>query len=235
VTDIFQEVEEDVRRERLEKLWKAYGDYIIAGVAAVVIAIAGYQFWQRYEAQQALKASAAYNTAQQLADAGQSALAAETFGKIAKDAPGGYAILARLAQADTLLASGNRGDAVAIYKEIASKDDSYIGDVARIRGAWATAETAPRADLEKQLGPLTDPANPWQYMAREILAYSDYHAGNFKKAQAEYDSVASDTNAPDGVRQRCRGMAMLLKTGGDANVGFVPPPPADTQKGPIQQ
>ena len=57
MSDIFREVEEDVRRERFEQIWKQYGDYIIAGVAVIVIAIAGYELWQRYEETQRLKSS----------------------------------------------------------------------------------------------------------------------------------------------------------------------------------
>ncbi|MEI9929239.1 MAG: hypothetical protein WDM89_01380 [Rhizomicrobium sp.] len=43
MSDIFHEVEEDVRRERFEKLWKQYGDYAVAALAVVILAIAGLQ------------------------------------------------------------------------------------------------------------------------------------------------------------------------------------------------
>ena len=48
MSDIFREVEEDVRRERLEKLWKAYGNYAIAGLVLLFAGIGGWQFWQRH-------------------------------------------------------------------------------------------------------------------------------------------------------------------------------------------
>ena len=38
MSDIFREVEEDVRRERLEKIWKEYGDYIVAALALLILA-----------------------------------------------------------------------------------------------------------------------------------------------------------------------------------------------------
>ena len=40
MSDIFREVEEDVRREKLEKFWKAYGDYVIALAAVIVVGTA---------------------------------------------------------------------------------------------------------------------------------------------------------------------------------------------------
>jgi hypothetical protein len=233
VSDIFREVEEDVRREHFEKLWKQYGDYVIALVAVVIIAVAGYELWQRYENQQRLQASATFNAAEQLAESGNSAVAAQTYAKLAQDSSGGYASLARLAQANTLLAAGNNSEAVAIYESIADKDKTLLGDVARIRAAWATVETTPKSELQTLLAPLTDPASAWRFMAHEILAYSDYHAGRFKDAQTEFQRLGSESEAPDALRSRAMAMSMLLKTGGDVNSGTVPPPPAaGNAKGP---
>jgi hypothetical protein len=225
VTDIFREVEEDVRRERFAKLWKEYGDYAIALVAVIVIAVMGYQLWQRYESGQRLKASAAFNAAEQMAETGNSAVAAQSFAQLAKDSPGGYAAVAHLAEADALLASGNRSEALALYESIAAKDDALLGAVARIRAGWASVETAPQSDLQTLLAPLTDPTSPWRYVAREILAYSDYHAGRTQQAQREFQALGAQSDAPAGLRSRAQAMASLIKTGGEKDEGTVPPPP----------
>jgi hypothetical protein len=225
VTDIFQEVEEDVRRERFEKIWKQYGDYIIAGVATIVIAVAGFKLYERYEEQQRLKASALFNTAQQAMESGNGAAAASTFGQIAKTAPSGYAQIARLAQADALFTAGNRADATAIYREVIAKDKAYLGDVARIRLAWAMVDTAPRSETETTLGPLTAPTSAWRFMAREVLAYADYHAGATAQAMREYKSLADDAGAPAPVRGRANAMASFLAAGGTKDFGSVPKPP----------
>ncbi len=224
MSDIFREVEEDVRRERFEKLWKQYGDYAIALVAAIVIAVAGYKLWDRYETQQRQNAASAFMAAQQASESGNGPAAAAAFGEIAKTAPGGYAALARLAEADALLAAGNRSDAIAAYKTIAAKDDSPIGNVARIRAAWASVETAPKSDEETLLAPLTGPTSPWRFLAREILAYSDYHAGALKQAQTEFESLGKESDAPRGLRARAAAIATFLKAGGDRNFGTVPRP-----------
>lgn len=232
MSDIFREVEEEVRRERLEKLWKEYGDYIVAGVALVVIVVAGWQLWRHYQEQQRLKASDAYLVAEQ-AFQNEGPQAAEiAFDKLAKNAPGGYAELSRLQQADALLASGRKDDAVAVYRQIANGDDPLLGAIARLRAAWAIADSAPKADVEALLSPLSDPANPWRYAVREILAYEDYRTGQIKRAMGEYERLGADAKAPSGIRQRSMAMAVYLKAGGDQNVGTVPPPPPAAQNPP---
>jgi hypothetical protein len=226
VTDIFHEVEEEVRRERWEKIWKEYGDYIVAAAAFIVIAAAGWQLWRYYEHRAQLRASAEYLTAQQLLQTGQAPAAAEAFGKLAADAPHGYALISRLQEAGALQTAGRTADAVKLYMEVAHGGDPLLAAVGRIRAAWATVETSSRPDLEKLLAPLTDPSNAWNPMAREILAYWDFHNGKTQAALAEYKKLSADKTAPDALHQRSLAMTTYLGAGGGQDYGTVPPPPA---------
>jgi hypothetical protein len=225
VSDIFQEVEEEVRRERFEKLWKEYGDYIIAGAAFIVIAAAGLQLWRVYEQRQTLKASQEYIAAQQLLASGQNAAAAQAYGHLASDAPGGYAAVSRLQEAGALAAAGRPDDSLKLYKEIAAGKDPILAAVARIREAWMIVDTSPKADVQQILAPLTDPSSAWNGMAREVLAYADYRAGNTKSALAEYKSLLKDKNEGLTLRERANAMVVFLTSGAGANYGTVPPPP----------
>lgn len=228
MTDIFREVEEEVRQEQFEQIWKEYGDYIIAAAAVVIIAIAGFELWQRYEDGQRAKASAEFNAAAALASANPAA-GEMAFEKLAATAPGGYALLSKFSLANTALATGDRAKAVAIYEFVASGDNGALSSAARIRAAWAIADTASKADLQTLVAPLTDPTSAWRFLAREVLAYSDYRAGQLREAQREYQALADDPNTPQALRFRAHSMASLLNAGGTGNFGYVPPPPAPAQ------
>ena len=234
MSDIFREVEEDVRRERLEQFWKKYSDYVIAGAALLVIAAAGIQLWRVYEQRQRAQASEAYAHAQQLLERGQAGEAAAAFSKLADTAPGGYSQAALLQKADALLAAGNQPEAVELYKVIAARGDTLLAPVARIRAAWAIVETAPRADVATLVAPLLDPANPWHPMAREILAYADYRAGAVRQALSGFRSVAKDPASPQAVRLRSDAMATFLGAGGGKDYGTVPPPVVQIPASPPQ-
>ena len=88
MSDIFREVEEDVRRERFEKLWKAYGNYAIAALVLLFAGIGGWQFWQRHEVQERDKVSDAFIAAQRITNP---QAAASAFADLARTAPKGYA------------------------------------------------------------------------------------------------------------------------------------------------
>lgn len=224
MSDIFQEVEEEVRRERYEQLWKEYGDYVIAAAAFLIIAVAGWQLWRTYEQRAQVRSSAEYNAAMQLAQSGQTPAAAQAFGKLASEAPSGYAKVARLEEAGALLASGRTADAVKLYNEVASGNDQLLADVARIRLAWATVDSSTRGQLQTQLATLLDPSNAWSPMAREILAYSDFRDGATAQALAEYKRLAADKNAPQALHERAAAMVTFLAAGGGRDYGTLPRP-----------
>jgi hypothetical protein len=234
VSDIFREVEEDVRRERFEQLWKQYGDYVIALVALLVIGVAGFQLWRVYEQRERNKAAVEFSAALQLLENNQPRGAAELFATLAKSAPGGYAAVSRLAQADALYGMGKNSDAISLYKQIAAGSDPYLGAVARIHAGWAMSETATIPELQTLVAPLTDPNSRFHGAALEILAYADMRIGNDAAALKTYQSLAADTKLPGALRARARIVATFLKAGGNKNYGSVPPPPDITKgTGPI--
>ncbi len=223
MSDIFREVEEDVRRERFEKLWKAYGTYAMSALVLLFAGIAGWQVWERHEAQERAKTSDTFVAAQRITNP-QTAAAA--FADIARSAPRGYAELARLSEAGAMFASGQTGPAVDLYKQIAKDDNGPIGAVARIRAAWGLADTASRGDLTELVKPLDQPGSPWRQNAQEVLAYADYRAMDTKAALIKYAILAADPESPDNLRRRAQAMTDFLKNGGAVAYGSVPATPA---------
>jgi hypothetical protein len=219
VTDIFQEVQEDVRRERLENIWKSYGNYIIALVVLVFAGIGGWQVWDRHDRAEREKTASQMMAAQRITNPRD---AANAFHDLA-DAPKGYGKLATLAQANAMVAAGQREEGIALYKQLAADDSGTIGTVARMRAAWALADTASRSQLNDLLQPLLAPGNAWRQNAQEVLAYADYRALDIKSALAKYTALSLDPEAPDQLRGRAKAMTAFLRNGGPISYGSVPP------------
>ena len=223
MSDIFREVEEDVRRERLEKFWQRYRYLLIAGVVLILGAVAGWVFWKQQQAAANARVSDSYAAAQRISDPGKSAAA---FAEIARNASGAYALLAKISQANSLNAAGQPGNAMTLYKEVAAADSGEIGAIARLRAAWIMAASAPRAELESLLAPLNTEDSAWQPLAREILAFSDYRGAKPKQAAEAYRALSEDPKSPEGLRVRARAMATFLDNGAGSDFGTVPAAPA---------
>lgn len=223
MSDIFQEVEEDVRRERYEKLWKQYGNYIIALAVLIVAAVAAWQVWQRYDLSQRQRVSDEMQKADQVATSGNYVTAETQLSPLAKSAPGGYADLAKFRLAGVYLAEGKRDQSVDLLRQLTATSDPILSSAARLRLAWTLADASPKADLVTLLQPLMAKDNPWRFAAAEVIAYVDLKDGNRNQAITEYQQLAQDAAAPQTLRQRAGGISEFLKANPQ---GSVAPPQA---------
>ncbi len=57
---LFREVDEEVRRQKLQDLWNRWGNVFIAISVAVILLVAGYKGWQYWEQRQAEQAARDY-------------------------------------------------------------------------------------------------------------------------------------------------------------------------------
>ena len=211
MSDIFQEVEEDVRRERYEKLWKEYGNYIIALAVLIVAAVAAWQVWQRYDLQQRQQVSDQMQKANQVATSGNYVSAETQLAPLARNAPAGYADLAKFRLAGVYLAQGKRDQSVGLLRELTSVSDPILSSAARMRLAWTLADASPKQDIVTLLQPLMAKDNPWRFAASEVIAYVDLKDGNRNQAITEYQQIAQDAAAPQILRQRAGGISEFLK------------------------
>jgi hypothetical protein len=236
LSDIFQEVEEDVRRERYEQLWKKYGNHMIALASVVVLAVGGYQAWKAYDLSQRQQVSDRYQAAEELIRGNDPAKAEAAFAELVKDAPQGYATLAKFQLSAALMAQGKRDSAIALLRELAQSTDTVISSPARLRLAWTMADAAARPEIVSLLSPLTTPDSPWRFAAAEVMAYLDFMQGSRSDAQAAFAKLAQETEAPASLRQRAAAIAGYLK----ANPTVVPstppapPPPAPAAAAPAK-
>jgi hypothetical protein len=215
VADIFQEVDEEVRRERLKQIWDRYGILIIAAAVLIVAGVGGYRGYQYWQAKQAAAASAKFEAAVALSEQDKHAEAQAAFGKLAAEAPAGYRVLARLRAAQALAATDAKA-AVGAYDEIAV--DGAVGqgfqDAAALRAAMLLVDTAPLDEMRRRLGPLSEPGRAFRHSAREMLALSAWRNGDATAAKKYIDDINNDPETPPGVRSRVEVLSALLAAGG---------------------
>jgi hypothetical protein len=211
VTDIFNEVDEEVRREQLKKLWERYGTYFIALCVLIVVGVGvwrGYEWWQD---QQAEKSGAAFEQAVELAEAGRHQQAEAAFAKLAADGTAGYRALARLRQAAEL-APTDRAAALKAYDEIAADGSvsQVIRDLAAVRAGYLLVDSAPYSELLSRLEPLTASDRTFRYSAREILALSAWKARDIAATRKWTNMLMADPQTPSGTRSRAAVLSELI-------------------------
>ena len=131
MADIFHEVDEEVRREQLKKLWDRYSVYLIAAAVLIVAASRRGAVMNIGSPKRAAAAGAAFEAAMSLSEQGKYTEAEAAFAKVAAEAPQGYRVLARMRAAGAL-AQVKPAEAVKAYDEI-SADASVGADLAGSR------------------------------------------------------------------------------------------------------
>jgi hypothetical protein len=211
VSELFDEVDEEVRREQLKKLWDKYSIFIIAAAILVVAAVGGWRGYEYLEAQKAAEAGAAFEAAIGLAEQNKSAEAEAAFDKLATTAPSGYRMLARLRAAGEAAARDPKAGA-KMYDELAA--DRGIGaeqrDLARIRAAGLLLDSDTYPNMLQRLEAASKPEATFRHTARELLALSAWRANDATAARQWLDMIANDGETPSAMRQRAEALQALL-------------------------
>jgi hypothetical protein len=211
VSELFDEVDEDVRRDQLKKLWDQYSIYIIAGALLIIAAVGGWRGYEYLEAKKAAEAGAAFDKAVELSEQNKHTEAEAAFTDLAAKAPSGYRILARL-RAAAEVASRDPQAAAKLYDDIAA--DRSVGtpeqELAKIRAAGLLLATASYPNMLARLEPATVPGATFRHTARELLALSAWRANDAAATRQWLDLIANDSETPPGLRSRAEALQALL-------------------------
>lgn len=211
MSDIFREVDEDVRRDQAMLFWSKYQSLFIVLAVAIVAASAGWRFYKDGERAKAEAAGASYEAALQLSRENKPVEADAAFQDLIKQAPAGYALLARFRGAADVAVT-DQAKAVEIYDALAAdaKIPVLMQDVARLRAAMLRLDQADAAELKRRLEPLAQTGAPFRNSARELLAYAALKAEDFEAAGRWLDQIVVDLQAPAGLRQRAETLLGLV-------------------------
>jgi hypothetical protein len=210
--DIIREVEEDLRRERYEALWKQYGNVVVVAALAIIVAVAGYKGWQYWQQSRAESAGARFEGALQLVRDGKNAEALTALEAIVQDAPAGYQTLGRFRLAAEDAKAGKKAEALAQYEALADDKvtDPLLRSFAQLRAAELRVDDADFTEMQNRLTPLTAEGQPWRFSAQELLGLAAYKAGNSEAATQAFTLLMADPLVPQGLRQRAEMMMTLI-------------------------
>lgn len=211
---LIREVDEELKQEQLQVLWKKHGNLLVAAATALVLGVAGWQGWKAWDTSQRAKAGDAFSAAMTSLQQGKRDEALAQLGKVATEGTAGYQVLADFKLADLKLASGDREGAIALFERVAvGKGDEIYRDMARLKVAYLQLDGGDPAAVSASVAQLAAETSPWRHSAREIQALAAVKAGDVAAAEELFRKLADDPAAPQGVRARA---AEMLNAGGKA-------------------
>ncbi len=204
--DIFREIDEELRHERYEKLWKSYGKYAVAAIFAVVLVFGGFRGWDHYRTKQRQDDSARFQAAASFEAEGKKQQAAAVFASLAEKGTDGYRTLARFRQAALRADGGDVPGAISIYDTVAGDGglSMALREAAAVFAVMHGIDLAGAdvAALKSRLAPLIRDAGPWRHSARELVGLLELKRGDVAAAKKSFTALVDDVAAPAGMRAR---------------------------------
>ncbi len=212
MVDIFEEVDEELRKDKYQELLRKYGPWALGGAVGIIAVAAGYQWWQAHTLSQREASSEAFIAAIRASEENQLALAATGFETLAETGVAGYPALALMQRGTVALTQGDN-DAAADYFEqaAATTSEPVVRDLAEIRAVWARWDALSAADVEIRLQPLTSDSSPYRFLARETIGAAALRDGDLDRARSAYQFISFAFEAPDGVRRRAQEALAIIE------------------------
>lgn len=211
MSDIFSEVEEDIRRDQMKALWNRFGGYVIGAAVAVVAITVGNVVWQGWQQDRKVEASNSYQAARTLLEA-QDPGAQQALQNVIENAPSGYAALARFDLAALYLMQDDDQAALAALDGIAADPgiDGSLRDLARMKAVMIALDISSADEVEARLAPLMREDNAYRPIAVEAKALNALRDGREDEARNLFANLVVDTTAPQGVRFRANAMLDVI-------------------------
>lgn len=228
---LMREVNEELRREQFEKLWKQYQNVILGAAALVVAVVGGYKWFEARRLAAIDRDGAAFTAAQKFAIDGKTDDATKALEALATSSSGGYASLARLQTAAAHVKAGKTTEAVAVYDTL-SKDsavDPLFQGFAQMQAALLRLDQADFTEMQNRLTPLTGDNSSWRFSARELLGLAAQKAGKTEDAKKVLEPLIGDLQAPRSIVERAKMVLgnIVAAELGQSNLGGSATKPAE--------
>ena len=212
---LLREVDDELRREQLQKLWERYNTLIVTGAMLIVAAVGGFKFLENRRVSAAQSAGADFSAALRLESDKKSDDAAKAFQAIADTGPKGYAALAKLHVAGEYVKAGKSAEALAAFEALAKdgSSDPLLKSYAQLQAASLRLGEADFTEIQNRATPLAGDDGAFKTSARELLGIAAFKAGKFDEARKYLEPLLIDPTASRPIQERIKViMAVIAAT-----------------------
>ncbi len=211
MSDIFDEVEEAQKADRLNAFWNKSWPIFLGGAFAIIAVVGGNSYLESQKQKRIENAGKAFEIAEKSVENQDIARTRSEYAK-ALASNTGFAELSGhyLAQAEMQLAGDEAAATVALEKSAEGKGP--IADLARMKVAYFKADKLSLAELESEIASLLAREDAYGALAQELIAAKAFEEGDYKRAQSEYQALTLKLNTPEGVSRRANDALSILST-----------------------
>lgn len=214
MSDVFEEVEENLRSERWKRLFLRWWPAAAAIAGVAVLVVGGIWFLDARKGWSGAEASQAYQRGLDALQSEDQSAAEAAFVEVEGAGNGPYRALALMQRAALRLERGETTEAVALFDQASeATNQPMISDIAQLKAAWALMDSGSLEDVTTRLSPLTEEGRPFRFEAQEALALARLQHGQTDAARQQLQALTLELELPDSLRQRAQIALGLIESG----------------------
>ena len=235
MADIFEEVEEGLRQERLSGLWKRYGVFAYLAAALLIGGVALNEYLKTQATQTTIQNAARLEAALNEVETRNYEDASVQLSSIIADDIAPANIAAHYLAGVRLDGNGDVLAAAEVLDGIAGEAEDPTEKLALIKAAYLKADTLSRSELEGALAPLSQDDGPFGALAKELIAAKALQDGDIEFARREFSFLRLAQNVPPGVVTRATQALEALPPITESAPALPPEPtPAEATETPAE-
>ena len=213
MSDVFQEVDEELREEKYKSIWRKFRYYVIGGLILFILGIAVNAFWKDYNLKEINERSDRFFTAIEMAqeDKVNAITLLEEFANKEEKNSEYNALIARFTEAAIRRSEKDFNGALKIYQSLEENNISnFYEDYAKLSSVEMLIALNNKKDAKLILDDLISNTSDLKYIAMEYMGYLEIDEGNFSKARTIFTNIADDALSSVNMKNRSKEVLSIL-------------------------
>ena len=202
--NIFNEVDEDIRKERYQNLWSNYGKYIIAFLMLIVIAFSLTQYFQAKNISDNKAILDMYFSAAEGIEKNQLDFANNELEIVYNQKNKMLAALSGFKMSETYLNNNQKEEAILLLEKIVANRslESIYRELALYKYIMINFENIDISSIEKKIVSIGVNKNILHPYFQEIIGIKYLTAGNIEKANSVFTDLLLNEDTPFDLKMR---------------------------------
>jgi hypothetical protein len=207
MSELIEDIKEDIKREDLLRLWRQYGNWLIMAIVAFVLGTSGFFYWQHRQEEKKRAQAQAFEVVLQGLDSHSKEASLKLLQDFSQSASGGYKMMAEF------MAAGFSAQRVDALKKLSqeSKQEKTFKDMALILSALNQLDGPDPREVLETLSVFEASASPFRPLAQELRAHAYLRGGESQKAFEIFKALAQDQLATEAIQNRSEAMIHFIQ------------------------
>ena len=209
MSNLFNEIDDDLRQDRLKTFWATYKNSIYAAVIVISLVLIGSEAYQYYSKSKTEKSGLILSQIIESVSDKELGLTSDYIDELLESGTSDYRTYALLLKSDNFISQNKLDDARETYIDLIKKaENSLIRDLAKLKLSYLNVDNDSFEQIQGELSSIVENDNPLSLFAYEVLAMSAYKHGLYERGVEYLNIIITNDKTTNGMFDRAQ---MMLK------------------------